>query len=167
MKLEILKFPDPRLRVKAEVVKVFDEELKQIVYDMAETMYAAPGIGLAATQVGINKRLFIIDLSKEKNDLNVFVNPVILNKEGEVCEEEGCLSIPGEYANVTRAMKLELLAQNLKGEEFITKAEGLLARAIQHEIDHLEGVLFLDRLPAFKRESLKKHIKKRQLAGDY
>ncbi|ADR19846.1 peptide deformylase [Calditerrivibrio nitroreducens] len=167
MLLEILKYPDPRLRVKCKPVDKFDEELKKIVNDMAETMYNAPGVGLAAPQVGIDKRLFIIDISKEKNDLKVFINPTILKKEGEICDEEGCLSVPGEYANVTRAEVVEAVAQDINGNEFIIKADGLMARAIQHELDHLNGTLFLDRLPAFKRESVKKHIKRRQLAGEY
>lgn len=167
MLLEILKYPDPRLRVKCKPVDKFDDELKKIVSDMAETMYNAPGVGLAAPQVGIDKRLFIIDISKEKNELKVFINPTILKMEGEVCDEEGCLSVPGEYANVTRAEVVEAVAQDLNGNEFIIKADGLLARAIQHELDHLNGTLFLDRLPAFKRESVKKHIKRRQLAGEY
>jgi len=167
MLLEILKYPDPRLRVKCKPIDNFDDELKKIVSDMAETMYNAPGVGLAAPQVGIDKRLFIIDISKEKNELKVFINPTILKMEGEVCDEEGCLSVPGEYANVTRAEVVEAVAQDLNGNEFIIKADGLLARAIQHELDHLNGTLFLDRLPAFKRESVKKHIKRRQLAGDY
>jgi peptide deformylase len=167
MVLEILKFPDPRLRVKCEQVTKFDEELKKIVDDMAETMYNAPGVGLAAPQVGIHKRIFIIDISKEKTDLKIFINPTILKMEGEICDEEGCLSIPGEYANVTRAEKVEASAQDLDGNEFLIKAEGLLARAIQHEFDHLNGILFLDRLPSFKKESIKKHIKRRQLAGEY
>lgn len=167
MILEILKFPDPRLRIKCEPVKVFDGSLKKIVDDMAETMYNAPGVGLAAPQVGITKRIFIIDVSKEKTDLKVFINPTILKMEGEVCDEEGCLSIPGEYANVTRASVVEVAAQDLKGNEFLLRADGLLARAIQHELDHLNGTLFLDRLPSFKRESIKKHIKRRQLAGEY
>ncbi|MGB9732234.1 MULTISPECIES: peptide deformylase [Calditerrivibrio] len=167
MLLEILKYPDPRLRVKCKPVDKFDEDLKKFVNDMAETMYNAPGIGLAAPQVGIDKRLFIIDISKEKNDLKVFINPTILKMEGEVCDEEGCLSVPGEYANVTRAEVVEAVAQDINGNEFIIKADGLLARAIQHELDHLNGTLFLDRLPAFKRESVKKHIKRRQLAGEY
>ncbi len=167
MILEILKFPDPRLRVKSETITEFDDSLKKIVDDMAETMYNAPGVGLAAPQVGILKRLFIIDISKEKTDLKVFINPTILKMEGEVCDEEGCLSIPGEYANVTRAAVVEVAAQDIKGNEFILRAEGLMARAIQHELDHLNGTLFLDRLPSFKRESIKKHIKRRQLAGEY
>ncbi|PMP73022.1 MAG: peptide deformylase [Calditerrivibrio nitroreducens] len=167
MLLEILKYPDPRLRVKCKPVDKFDEDLKKFVNDMAETMYNAPGVGLAAPQVGIDKRLFIIDISKEKNDLKVFINPTILKMEGEVCDEEGCLSVPGEYANVTRAEVVEAVAQDINGNEFIIKADGLLARAIQHELDHLNGTLFLDRLPAFKRESVKKHIKRRQLAGEY
>ncbi len=167
MLLEILKYPDPRLRVKCKPIDNFDDELKKIVSDMAETMYNAPGVGLAAPQVGIDKRLFIIDISKEKNELKVFINPTILKMEGEVCDEEGCLSVPGEYANVTRAEVVEAVAQDLNGNEFIIKADGLLARAIQHELDHLNGTLFLDRLPAFKRESVKKHIKRRQLAGEY
>ncbi|MEF3253980.1 MAG: peptide deformylase [Deferribacterales bacterium] len=167
MILEIKKFPDPVLRQKTTDVVNFDEELKELVNNMAETMYAAPGVGLAAPQVGVTKRLFVIDISEKKDNLMVFINPKIINAEGEICEEEGCLSIPGEYANVTRSKEVEVFAYDVNGETFTLKADGLLSRAIQHELDHLNGKLFIDRLPLFKRDTIKKNIKRRKENGDY
>ncbi|MCA1933315.1 MAG: peptide deformylase [Calditerrivibrio sp.] len=167
MILEIKKFPDQVLRKKALEVESFDNSLRELVENMAETMYSAPGVGLAAPQVGVSKRLFIIDISEKKDNLNVFINPVIVNAEGEILEEEGCLSLPGEYANVIRSREVEVLAYDLEGKQFSLKADGLMSRAIQHELDHLNGTLFIDKLPIFKREAIKKSIKKRKELGEY
>lgn len=167
MLLEIKKFPDQVLRKKALEVEVFDQSLRELIENMAETMYAASGVGLAAPQVGVSKRIFIIDISEKKDNLHLFINPVIINSEGEIFEEEGCLSIPGEYANVLRSREVEVTAYDLDGKQFSLKADGLMARAIQHELDHLNGTLFIDKLPIFKREAIKKNIKKRKELGDY
>lgn len=167
MVLEIRKFPDPVLRKKAVDVTSFDNELRELVSNMAETMYKAPGVGLAAPQIGVSKKLFIIDISEHKDGLMVFINPTITKTMGEITEEEGCLSFPGEYAQVTRFQEIEVTAYDIEGKPFTLSAQGLLSRAIQHELDHLNGILFIDKVPIYKREIIKKNIKKKQVAGEY
>jgi peptide deformylase len=156
----ILEFPDPRLRTRAEPVMHFDAALGTLVEDMLETMYAAPGIGLAATQVDVHKRLIVIDLSKEHNEPLILINPEILEREGEASTEEGCLSVPGIFDEVKRAAKIRLRAQDRNGEVFERDYEDILAVCIQHEMDHLEGRLFVDYLSDLKRERIRKKLDK-------
>jgi len=158
--LDILTYPDPRLRTVAKPVVDFDKALKQLVDDMAETMYAAPGIGLAATQINAHKRLIVIDISEEKNDLLVLINPEIMQREGEVESDEGCLSVPDIYAPVKRAEKVKIKAQGLTGTPFEIEADELLAICIQHEIDHLDGKVFVDYLSRLKRDRIRKKLLK-------
>ena len=160
--LQIRHYPDPVLKVKAEPVEVFDEDLRRLAEDMAETMYAAPGVGLAAPQVAVSRRLVVIDCSArdEGPGLISAVNPEILSGEGEICEEEGCLSVPGYYANVPRKSQVRVRFQDLDGNERILEAEGLWAVAFQHEIDHLDGVLFVDRLSPLKKSMFRKKYPK-------
>jgi peptide deformylase len=166
MILSILEYPDPRLRKVATPVVEFGPDLVRLVRDMAETMYAAPGIGLAATQVDVHKRVIVIDISEARDDLEVLVNPEILEAEGEAECEEGCLSVPGYYDKVTRAAKVRVRAQNEHGQTREFTADGLLAVCVQHEMDHLEGKVFVDRLSSLKRARLAARVKKRQrLAG--
>ena len=153
-RLTILEFPDPRLRTKAAPVKVVDDEIRQLVDDMLETMYAAPGIGLAATQVDVHKRLLVMDVSEEGNQPLVFINPEILASEGDCDSEEGCLSVPGYTETVKRAESVRVRALDREGQPFEMDAEGLLAICIQHEMDHLEGRLFVDYLSQLKRARL-------------
>lgn len=166
---EIVKYPDPVLERKTEPVTEFDDELRALVDDMFESMYAAKGIGLAAPQIGLSKRLTVIDLSfKEKpEDKIVLVNPEIVFREGKQYEEEGCLSLPEIREKVSRAAKVRVKAQNLKGEWFEMEGEELLARAFQHEIDHLEGILFFRRVSALKRDLILRRIRKMQKAGEW
>jgi peptide deformylase len=164
--LPILEYPDPRLRKVAAPVTAFTPELVKLVRDMAETMYAAPGVGLAATQVDVHKRVLIIDVSDTKDDLLVLVNPEIVMAEGESECEEGCLSVPGYYDKVVRAARITVRAQNEYGEPIERTAEGLLAVCIQHEMDHLLGKMFVDYLSPLKRARLTaKQRKKQRLAG--
>ncbi len=161
---EIRIYPDEVLKKKAETVTDFNEEIRQIVNDMFETMYKRGGVGLAANQVGILKRIVIIDLHSGKENQGkeqiVLINPEIVTLEGEEIKEEGCLSLPGLYKKVKRAAYAKVKAQNLDGEEFTIEGEGLLARAFQHEIDHLNGIVFIDRLsPLQKRLALEKYKK--------
>ena len=158
--LEILEYPDPRLRTKAQPITSFDDALQKVINNMFETMYAAPGIGLAATQVNIHKQLIVIDLSEDKSQPIVLINPKILEVRGVEEMEEGCLSFPGVYAKVQRANEVTIQAQDAKGQTIEMDADGLLAVCIQHEIDHLEGKLFVDYLSPLKRERLKKKLKK-------
>ena len=144
--LEILHFPDPRLRTRAKSVATVDDQLRRLVDDMLETMYAAPGIGLAATQVNVHKRVIVIDLSKEQNQPLVLINPEIVEQRGVEEMEEGCLSVPGVYERVERADQIRVRALGRDGQAFDLEADGLLAVCIQHEIDHLDGVLFIDRV---------------------
>jgi len=160
--LPILEYPDPRLRKVAAPVTAFTPELVKLVRDMAETMYAAPGVGLAATQVDVHKRVLIIDVSDTKDDLLVLVNPEIVIAEGESECEEGCLSVPGYYDKVVRAARITVRAQNEYGEPIERTAEGLLAVCIQHEMDHLLGKMFVDYLSPLKRARL---AAKQRLAG--
>ena len=165
-KLTILEWPDPRLKKIAAPVTSFTPEIERLVKDMAETMYAAPGIGLAATQVDVHKRVIVIDVSEAKDELTVFINPEILSAEGEAECEEGCLSVPGYYDKVTRAARVTVRAQNERGETFELTAEGLLAVCVQHEMDHLIGKVFVEYLSPLKRARLKTKLrKKQQLAG--
>lgn len=153
--LTILNYPDPRLHTVAKPVTAFDANLKRLVKDMQETMYAAPGIGLAATQVNHHQQLIVIDTSKEQNDLLVLVNPVIVSQSGIQTYEEGCLSVPGIYETVTRAEHIKVQAQDADGQAFTLEAEGLLSVCIQHEMDHLKGKVFVEYLSPLKRNRIK------------
>jgi peptide deformylase len=150
----ILIFPDPELKKKSAPVAIINEKIREIVRNLAATMYDAPGIGLAAPQIGIHQRIAVIDVSAkdEEPDLIVAINPIIIHREGEVYDEEGCLSVIRFAANVRRSASVVVKMLNLEGEEVICKAEGLLAIAFQHEIDHLDGILFVDHLSPLKRE---------------
>jgi peptide deformylase len=156
----ILEFPDPRLRTRAEPVTRFDAALGTLIDDMLETMYAAPGIGLAATQVDVHKRLIVIDTSEEHNEPLVLINPEILAREGEAQTEEGCLSVPGIFDEVKRAAKVRVRARDRNGETFERSYDDVLAVCIQHEMDHLEGRLFVDYLSDLKRERIRKKLDK-------
>jgi peptide deformylase len=158
--LDILTFPDPRLRRKAEPVAEVDDGIRRIVDDMLGTMYAAPGIGLAAIQVDIPKRIVVIDISEERDSPLCLINPQIREREGEEQMEEGCLSVPGFYESVTRADKVRVHALNREGEPFELEAVGLLAVCIQHEIDHLDGKLFVDYISSLKRQRIRKKLEK-------
>lgn len=161
MLLEILKYPDPRLYQKSLAVETFTSELSELIDHMAETMYASNGVGLAAPQVGEFTRIFVIDLGlsdENHRKLYEFINPVISNKEGRIKFEEGCLSVPGISEEVTRSNELIVNYQDRFGKHHSMKAEGLLAVAIQHENDHLDGVLFIDRLSPLKRRFVKKKL---------
>ena len=145
-KLNILEFPDPRLTTVASDVDIFDEALKKLVQDMIETMYSAHGIGLAATQINVHKRLLVLDVSENQDQPLVYINPEILSRAGEQDHEEGCLSVPGIYANVKRAENITVKAQDADGKSFEEELEGLHAVCVQHEMDHLIGRLFVDYL---------------------
>jgi peptide deformylase len=163
--LEILKYPDPRLREVAKPVPAVTDEIKRLVDDMAETMYAAPGCGLAATQLGIAHRIFVIDVASENepSDLRVFINPEILQLEGTQTWTEGCLSFPGVTEEIKRANQVRVRALNRDGVPFELEADGLLAVAIQHETDHLNGVLMIDKLSALKKRMMSRKLAKAQL----
>jgi peptide deformylase len=164
--LNILEFPDPRLRKVATAVAAVTPDIQKLVRDMAETMYAAPGVGLAATQVDVHKRVIVIDVSEARDELRVFINPEIIAAEGEAEREEGCLSVPGYYDKVTRAAAIVVRAQDEHGGEFELQAEGLLAVCVQHEMDHLLGKVFVDHLSPLKRARLSARLRKKQrLAG--
>lgn len=158
--LSILEFPDERLRKKAAEVKSVDLNIKKLVDDMLETMYAAKGIGLAATQVNVHQRIVVIDVSEEKNDPLCLINPVIIEREGDEESEEGCLSVPGFFEKVKRAEKIKVKALDKEGKPFEIVADNLLAVCIQHELDHLEGKLFVDYISSLKRERIKKKLEK-------
>ncbi|MEN8169191.1 MAG: peptide deformylase [Pseudomonadota bacterium] len=158
--LTILHFPDKRLRTVARPVERVDDKLCQLIDDMFDTMYEAPGIGLAATQVDFHQRLIVIDVSEENNQPWVFINPEILETEGEEEMDEGCLSVPGIYETVQRAEKVKVRALDRNGESFELEADGLLAVCIQHEIDHLDGKLFVDYLSRLKRDRIRKKLEK-------
>jgi peptide deformylase len=160
-RLPILEYPDPRLRIRAEPVTKFDIELKTLVADMFETMYSAPGIGLAATQVDVHKRILVCDIGGESKQPLCLINPEIIRAEGKTNAEEGCLSVPEFYDFIDRAAVIRVRAQNPDGETFEMDAEGMLAVCIQHEMDHLEGKLFVDYLSELKRERLKKKAVKK------
>ena len=156
----ILEFPDPRLRERALPVTRFDGELSRLIDDMFETMYTAPGIGLAAPQIDVQLRLLVIDVSEERNQPLVLINPEILAREGVEVTEEGCLSVPGIYDQVQRAAKVRVRAQDRNGEVFERDYEGTLAVCVQHEMDHIDGKLFVDYLSDLKRERIRKKLQK-------
>ena len=158
--LSILEFPDPRLRTCATPVASFDAELRQLVDDLFETMYAANGVGLAATQVNVQQQVLVIDMSDERNQRLVLINPEIIERDGSQVYQEGCLSFPGLYADVTRALRVKVKSHDLDGNEFLYQAEGPLAVAVQHEMDHLAGKLFVDYLSPLKRELVRKKLEK-------
>jgi peptide deformylase len=158
--LNILEYPDPRLRTKAQPVDVVDDDLRRLAADMLETMYAAPGIGLAATQVDVHRRMLVADTSEEQDTPHIFINPEILERRGTEVMEEGCLSVPGFYESVTRSEWIRVRALNLEGKTFEMELDGLLAVVVQHEMDHLEGKLFVDYLSDLKRQRIRKRIEK-------
>ncbi len=158
--LPILRYPDPRLTRKAAPVAVVDADIRKLAADMAETMYAAPGIGLAATQVDVHKRVIVMDASEDKNQLRVFINPEIFWREGECEGDEGCLSVPGIYETIRRSAKVRVRALGLDGAPFELEAEELLAVCIQHEIDHLEGKVFVEYLSRLKQARIKAKLAK-------
>ena len=159
--LPILHFPDPRLHTKAAPVAKVDDRIRKLVKDMAETMYEAPGIGLAATQVNVHERVVVIDVTEDKSELRAFINPEIIARAGEQVGEEGCLSVPGIYDKVTRAERVTVRALNEKGESFELEADGLLAVCIQHELDHLDGKVFVEYLSTLKQGRIKAKLAKR------
>jgi len=161
-KLNILEFPDPRLTTVAKEVVSFDDDLKKLVADMTETMYSARGIGLAATQVNVHKRLLVLDISEKQDQPRVYINPQIIEASGEQIYEEGCLSVPGIYAEVKRAEKITVRAQNPDGTIFEEQLSGLHAICVQHEMDHLIGRLFVDYLSPLKRNMVKKKLEKQR-----
>jgi peptide deformylase len=158
--LPILRYPDPRLHTKAKPVDAVDTGIRKLAADMAETMYAAPGIGLAATQVDAHVRLLVLDISEDKSDLRVFINPEILSRDGEHEGEEGCLSVPGIYETVKRSERVRVRALNLDGQRFETDADGLLAVCLQHEMDHLDGKVFVEYLSRLKLTRIKARLTK-------
>jgi len=158
--LSILEFPDPRLRTVAKPVELVDKKITSLVEDMFETMYEAHGVGLAATQVDIHKRIIVLDTSEEKNEPICLINPELVEEVGEEESDEGCLSVPGIFEPVSRAEKIKVKALNKKGESFELEAEGLLAICVQHEMDHLKGKLFVDYLSPLKRQRIKKKMEK-------
>jgi peptide deformylase len=158
--LNILRYPDERLHTVATPVAEVNNEIRRLAADMAETMYAAPGIGLAATQVNVHKQLIVVDISEDRNSLLVLVNPEIMASEGKKEHEEGCLSVPGIYEKVTRAEKVTVRALNLEGTSLTFEAEGLLAICIQHEIDHLKGKVFVEYLSRLKLSRIRQKMKK-------
>ncbi len=160
--LPILHFPDPRLRIKAAPVAVVDDALRKLTDDMFETLYAAPGIGLAAPQIAVSKRVVVIDISLAHDQPLCLINPEILSREGEIRSEEGCLSVPDEFEVVGRASKIELRALGRDGQPLEMEAEGLLAICIQHEVDHLDGRLFVDYLSTLKKQRLQKRLAKQE-----
>ena len=159
--LPILQYPDLRLHKVAKRVSVITKEVEILIKDMAETMYAAPGVGLAATQVDIHQQIIVIDVSERHDDLLVLINPEIISREGENKFEEGCLSVPGIYDKIDRAEKVSVKALNAKGEEFTINADGLLAVCIQHEMDHLLGKVFVEYLSHLKQVRIRAKLKKR------
>ncbi|MFH0910490.1 MAG: peptide deformylase [Planctomycetota bacterium] len=160
MNREIAIYPNPVLRKPSTAVEVIDADLRRLAGDMCETLYANNGLGLAAPQVFVNTRLIVIDLSKERNEPQILVNPEITKKTGKETFDEGCLSFPGIQARVERALAISVYAQNLEGEELDIQAEGLVARAIQHEIDHLDGILFIDRIEEVERFQIPEELER-------
>ncbi len=161
-RLPILEFPDPRLRTRAAPVVAFDAVLERLIGDLFETMYEAPGIGLAATQVNVHQRLIVIDTSELKNDPQVFINPEIIAREGVEVTEEGCLSVPQVFEEVQRAARVRVRAQDRHGSYRVRDLDGLLAVCLQHEMDHLEGKLFVDYLSSLKRDRIRRRLEKEQ-----
>lgn len=160
--LEILQYPDPRLNLPAQRVEKIDAPTRKLIDDMVETMYAAPGIGLAASQVDVHKQIIVIDVSEDRSDLRVFINPEITRREGLATNQEGCLSVPGVYDNVERADSVTVTALDRNGSRFTLNASGLLATCIQHEMDHLQGKVFVDYLSELKQNRVRTKLKKRQ-----
>lgn len=160
--LQILHYPDPRLHKVAAPVTRVDDKIRKLIKDMAETMYAAPGIGLAATQVDVHQRIIVIDISETRDQLQVFINPEIIRAEGEAECEEGCLSVPGIYEKVTRAAKVTVTALDMQGRQRVLEAEGLLAVCIQHEMDHLVGKVFVEKLSRLKQQRIAAKLAKQQ-----
>ena len=160
--LDILHFPDPRLRIKAKPVPAVTDATRRLIKDMLETMYAAPGIGLAATQVGVDERVIVVDVSEDSDEPQAFINPEILSQEGREVSQEGCLSVPGVYEDVERAERIRVRALDRHGKQLEFDADGLLAVCIQHEIDHLNGKLFVDYLSDLKRQRIRKRIEKEE-----
>lgn len=165
--LNILEFPDPRLRTKAKPVSTVNDKTRSLIDDMFETMYRAPGIGLAATQVDIHERLLVIDVSEDRSEPRVFINPLVKILDPELGEyDEGCLSVPGFYETVNRPQRIEVTALDRNGQEFSEELDGLLAICLQHEIDHLEGKLFVDYISPLKRQRIRKKLEKLQRQQD-
>ncbi|MEO8671384.1 MAG: peptide deformylase [Tahibacter sp.] len=160
--LTILEFPDPRLRTQAQPVDQFGADLKRLIADMFETMYAAPGIGLAASQVNVHRQLLVLDVSEGKDQPRVLINPRVTARDGIQVYQEGCLSVPGIFADVERADRITVEAQDGDGASFVLDADGLLAVCIQHEMDHLQGRLFVDYLSPLKREMVRKKLEKQR-----
>jgi peptide deformylase len=158
--LPILEFPDPRLRTRAEPVLQFDAALKQLIADMLQTMYAAPGIGLAATQINVHHALLVMDVSAEKNQAEVYINPQIVTRDGVEVSEEGCLSVPNIFEEIERAARVRVRAQDAGGQWFERELAGLAAVCLQHEMDHLAGKLFVDYLSGLKRERIRRKLEK-------
>ncbi len=163
--LDILHFPDPQLRIQAQEVATVNDQVRTLVDDMLETMYQAPGVGLAATQVNVHRRVLVIDISSEQEEPRVFINPKILEKYGDEEMDEGCLSVPGVYERVRRAERIRVRALDLDGKSFELQADGLLAVCVQHEIDHLDGKLFVDYLSQLKRQRIRKKLEKQRRHG--
>ena len=159
-KLEILRYPDPRLRTRAKPVAAVNDEVRALVDDLAETMYAAPGIGLAASQVNVHRRVIVIDTSETRDQLLVLINPEIIDASGQAEREEGCLSVPGVYDTVERAERIRVRALNRDGLSFTLDAEGLLATCIQHEMDHLDGRVFVEYLSRLKQNRIRTKMHK-------
>jgi len=164
--LEILEFPDPRLRTVAKAVTEFNPALQRLVQDMTETMYAENGIGLAATQVNVHLQLLVLDVSDSRDQLKIYINPEILDRSGEQNCEEGCLSVPGVYAEVKRAENIRVRAFNVQGKSFEENLNGLHAICLQHEMDHLQGKLFVDYLSPLKRQMVRKKLEKQKKQAD-
>ena len=158
--LPILEFPDPRLRTRAKPVEEFDAALQQLVADLLETMYAAPGIGLAATQVNVHRQLIVMDVGGEKRQPQVFINPEILSRDGVEVSEEGCLSVPNVFEEIERAARVRVRAKDVTGTSFERDLDGLAAVCVQHEMDHLAGKLFVDYLSALRRERIRRKLEK-------
>jgi peptide deformylase len=158
--LPILEFPDPRLRTRAEPVQQFDDALRQLAADMLQTMYAAPGIGLAATQVDVHRRLLVMDVSAEQDQPQIYINPEIVARDGVEVSEEGCLSVPNIFEEVERAARIQVRAQDEHGASFERELTGLAAVCLQHEMDHLAGKLFVDYLSGLKRERIRRKLEK-------
>jgi peptide deformylase len=165
MVLDILQYPDPRLRKTAALVPAVTPEIRKLVRDMAETMYSLPGVGLAATQVDVHKRVLVIDVSEARDELRVFINPELVAAEGEADREEGCLSVPGYFDKVRRAARVTVRALDERGEPFELAADGMLAVCIQHEMDHLMGRMFVDYLSPLKRARLSAKLRKKRRAA--
>lgn len=160
--LQILHYPDERLHTVAKPVSTVDDTIRQLIDDMAETMYAAPGIGLAATQVDVHQRVIVIDISENRDQLLALINPEITRAEGKAEREEGCLSVPGIYDRVSRAERISVRSLDREGKPFTLEAEGLLAVCIQHEMDHLQGKVFVEYLSRLKQNRIRQKLKKRE-----